>query len=89
MLSVWGTLIVVMAGLYIYRASLTRDEEDQIFLDESFDHERVAQAAIVERVAKLEPVLRATQWLVAVVTAVVLVYYVHDVMVHVNLVLHG
>jgi hypothetical protein len=73
MWSVWAAFVAVMAALYIYRSSLTRDEEDQIFLDDSFDHEKTAQAAIVARVTKIEPLVRAAQWLVVAMTAVVLI----------------
>jgi hypothetical protein len=83
---VWSLLVVVMAALYIYRSSLTRDEEDQIFLDDSFDHERLAQAAIVARVTRVEPAIRVSQWLVIAMTAFVLVYYVRDILVHLNII---
>ncbi|MFZ0337794.1 MAG: hypothetical protein WAL45_07165, partial [Terracidiphilus sp.] len=73
------------AGLYLYRSSLTKDEEDQIFLDDSFDHERNAQAAIVAKVNKLEPVLKLAYWLVAAMTVVVIVYYVRDILVHLDI----
>jgi hypothetical protein len=86
MWSVWSTLVVVMAGLHIYRSSLTRDEEDQIFLDDSFEHERSAQAVIVARVSKVEPVLRVAQWLVVGMTVIVLAYYVRDILVHLNII---
>jgi len=86
MWTVWCTLVVVMAGLHIYRSSLTRDEEDQIFLDECFDHEKNAQAAIVAKVSKVEPVLHLAQWLVIAMTAVVLIYYVRDILVHLNVI---
>lgn len=83
---VWSLLVVIMAGLYIYRSSLTRDEEDQIFLDDAFEHEKLAQAAIVARVTKVEPAIRVSQWLVIAMTAFVLVYYVRDVLVHLNII---
>jgi hypothetical protein len=82
---VWSLLVLVMAGLYLYRSSLTKDEEDQIFLDDSFDHERNAQAAIVAKVNKVEPVLKLAYWLVAAMTVVVIVYYVRDILVHLNI----
>lgn len=82
---VWSLLVLVMAGLYLYRSSLTKDEEDQIFLDDSFDHERNAQAAIVAKVNKLEPVLKLAYWLVAAMTVVVIVYYVRDILVHLDI----
>jgi hypothetical protein len=84
MWTVWAAFVVIAAGLYIYRTSLTRDEADQIFLDESFAHEQAAQTTIVARVGKLQPLLTAAKWLVAVMTAVVVIYYVRDILVHLN-----
>ena len=86
MWSVWATFALFMAGLYIYRSSLTRDEEDQIFLDDSFDHEKAHQAVIVARVARVEPLVRVARWLVVAMTAVVVVYYVRDIMVQLNVI---
>ena len=86
MWTVWCALVAVMAALYIYRSSLTRDEEDQIFLDDSFEHEKTAQAAIVARVGKVDPLLRVSEWMVAGMTVVVLAYYVRDILVHLNLI---
>jgi hypothetical protein len=86
MWTVWCALVAVMAALYLYRTSLTRDEEDQIFLDDSFDHEKTAQAAIVAKVSKVEPVLRVAQWMVAGMTVIVLAYYVRDILVHLNVI---
>jgi hypothetical protein len=76
---VWGALVVITAGLYIYRSSLTKDEEDQIFLDESFQHEQVAQAAIVAKVNKVQPILRISLWLVALASLWVIGYYALDI----------
>jgi hypothetical protein len=75
---IWGVLVVFTAALYIYRSSLTKDEEDQIFLDDSFSQERNAQAAIVAKVNKIQPVLRIALWLVAIATLFVIGYYVLD-----------
>jgi hypothetical protein len=86
MWTVWSAFVAIMAALYIYRTSLTRDEEDQIFLDDSFDHEKLAQAAIVARVNKVEPVIRVSQGLVLAMTVVVLAYYVRDILAHLNII---
>jgi hypothetical protein len=76
MWSVWGVLVLVLAGLYIYRTSLTRDEDDQLYLDEAFDHEKDAQAAIVAKVNKIEPAVKISTWLVAASTVFVIGYYI-------------
>ena len=70
-----------MAALHIYRASLTRDEEDQIFLDDSFEHEKTTQAAIAAKVNKVEPILSVFKWLVGVATLLVLAYYFREIAV--------
>jgi hypothetical protein len=83
--SVWIAVALFMTVLYIYRFTLTRDEEDQIFLDESFDHEKAHQAAITARVAKVEPVVRVARWLVVAMTVVVIAYYVRDILVQLRI----
>jgi hypothetical protein len=82
--SVWAAFVVFAAILYIYRSGLTRDEEDQIFLDESFDHEKAEQAVITARVNRIEPLMRVSRWLVAAMSLVVVLYYVRDIMVQLN-----
>jgi len=83
--TVWAAFVVFTAALYIYRSSLTRDEEDQIFLDDSFQHERTAQAVIVSKVAKVEPLVRVGRWLVIGMSAVVVAYYVWDILAQLHL----
>ena len=59
MWSVWGVLVADSRRRSTFIArGLTNDEEDQIFLDDSFSHEQAAQAAIVAKVNKLQPLLR-------------------------------
>jgi len=86
MWTVWAGFVIFTAAVYIYRSSLTRDEEDQIFLDDSFDHEKAAQAMIVSKIAKVEPLARVGVWLVVAMSAVVLVYYARDIMVQLHLI---
>lgn len=86
MWSIWCAVAVVAAALWIYRSTLTKDEEDQIFLDDCFEHERSAQAAIVAQVSKIEPLLRVAEWCVAGMTVVVVGYYVRDILIHLNVI---
>jgi Tfp pilus assembly protein PilN len=78
-LSVWGLCLLFVAVMYLYRSRLTRDEEDQIFLDDSFSHERTAQAVIAAKVQKIEPLVRTSVWVAGVATALVAVYYAWDI----------
>jgi type VI protein secretion system component VasF len=79
--SVWALCVLFVAVMYLYRSRLTRDEDDQIFLDDSFSHERTAQAAIAEKVHKIEPVIRASMWLAGAATVMVVAYYIWDIFV--------
>ena len=82
MWSIWGVFVVLAAALYVYRSSLTKDEDDQIYLDEAFQHEKAAQEAIVAKVNKVEPLIRVTVWLIAISTVFVIGYYILDIVNH-------
>ncbi len=77
--AVWSALVLFTAALFIYRSTLTKDEEDQIFLDDSFDQMKSAQAAIIAKVNKVQPLLRAALWLVGAATLSVVAYYIVDI----------
>jgi hypothetical protein len=79
MWAVWAALVIVVAALYLYRSNLEKDEEDQIFLDDAFNHVKSAQTAIIAKVNKVQPILRASMILVGVATVFVVGYYVMDV----------
>jgi hypothetical protein len=79
MWTVWGVLAAIAAALYLYRSSLTRDEDDQIYLDDAFEHEKAAQEAIVAKVNKIEPLVKTALWLIAAATVFVIAYYVIDI----------
>jgi hypothetical protein len=86
MWSLWGAVVVLMLSLHIYRGSLEKNEDDQIFLDDSFDHEKAAQMAIVAKVHKIEPALRVAKWLALAMTLVVIVYYIRDILLQLNII---
>ena len=77
--SVFGVCILFTIFMHLYRSRLTRDEEDQIFLDDSFSHERTAQMVIAEKVHKIEPLVRASLWLAVAASVFVAAYYIWDI----------
>ena len=79
MWSVWGFTILVMAILFLYRSRLGKDEEDQIFLADSFSNERTAQQAIIAKVEKVQPIIRVSEIVAAVATLFVIGYYILDI----------
>lgn len=83
---VWGVLFTIMAALFLYRSRLTKNEADQLFLDESFDHERNEQAAIIAKANKVEPYLKVSEWVVLAMSVVVVLYYVRDILIHLEVI---
>ena len=83
---IWSAFVLFAAALYIYRSSLTKNEEDQIFLDDSFSHEQAEQAAIASKVARVEPMVRIARWLVVGMTVIVIAYYVRDILLQLHLI---
>ena len=79
MWSIWGLLVLFLAAVNLYASRLARDEEDQIFLGEGFTEERSAQAAIAEKVNKVEPAKKLALWMVGAMTIFVIGYYIFDV----------
>ena len=79
MWSVWGALVLILAALYLYRSRLTRDEEDQLFLDDSSTSQKIAQTAILDKVHKMQPVVRVSMGLAGAATLFVVGYYILDV----------
>jgi hypothetical protein len=86
MWSIWGAFVALMLSLHVYRGALEKNEDDQIFLDDSFDHERAAQMAIVAKVQKVEPALRIAKWLALAMTLVVIAYYIRDILLQLNVI---
>jgi hypothetical protein len=79
---VWGGLVAITLALHIYRGSLQRDEDDQIFLDDSFEQEKAAQEVIVAKVNKVESPLLIMKWVVLVATVVAVGFSVWDMYSH-------
>ena len=55
LLIVWGVLTVVLIILLIYRSTLTMQEDDQLFLDESASAMAKDQMELMAKVNKITP----------------------------------
>lgn len=80
MWAVWGVSFVFMAGISIITARMGRNQEDQLFLADSSNHAKSEQSEIALRLGKIKPVRRAALGIAAVMTVVVVGYYLIDVM---------
>lgn len=78
MWALWAALVLLFLALKIYVARLSRDEDDQIVLDESFEHVREEQAVIVARINRVQPLVRVVLVLLAAMTFFVAAYYIRD-----------
>jgi hypothetical protein len=56
----WGVVTTVLVILLIYRGTLTMHEDDQLFLDEAESQMQQEQAALISKIDKLQPYVRAT-----------------------------
>ena len=75
----WGALVLIMLALKMYNDRLSRDEDDQLVLADSFEHVKNEQAAILARVNKLAPIRKGVLVLVGAMTLFVIGYYALDV----------
>jgi Tfp pilus assembly protein PilN len=58
LLIVWGVVTAVFVVLLIYRSTLSMQEDDQLFLDESESHMQKEQAVVLRRLEQLQWPLR-------------------------------
>jgi Tfp pilus assembly protein PilN len=73
----WGVLTAILIILLIYRSTLTMQEDDQLFLDESASAMAEEQRELMAKVNKINPlvkVLGATSGLVFLVIAGLFIY---------------
>jgi hypothetical protein len=80
----WGGLVLLMLVLKIYIGRLSRDENDQLVLDDAFNNLKTEQAANIARISKVQPIGTATIWLAGAATLFVIGYYILDVIKQFN-----
>jgi len=77
---VWCSLVVLLLIVKLYTSRLSRDEDDQLVLHESFDHVRAEQAEIVAKLNKVQPVQTGVLVALGLATLFVAGYYVLDIL---------
>jgi uncharacterized membrane protein SpoIIM required for sporulation len=58
----WGVLTAVLVILLIYRSTLTMQEDDQLFLDESASAMAQEQMELMAKVNKINPLVKGLGW---------------------------
>jgi uncharacterized membrane protein SpoIIM required for sporulation len=77
LLMAWGVLTAFLIILLIYRSTLTMQEDDQLFLDESESHMAQEQMELMAKVNKINPIVKvlgATSGLMFLVIAGLFIY---------------
>jgi len=77
MLTLWGVLTGVLVILLIYRSTLTMQEDDQLFLDDTKSALEEEQRELIAKVNKLTPfvkILGAASGLMFLVIAGMFIY---------------
>ena len=75
---IWAVFTATLLVLLLYRGTLTRYEEDQIFLDDSSNMQQQEQSAIVRKVQRMQPALRIAIGATCVMSVAILGIYIWD-----------
>jgi hypothetical protein len=58
LLIAWGVVTAVLLILLFYRSTLTRQEDDQLFIDESSSSKATEQMQLIAKVNKINPLVK-------------------------------
>jgi hypothetical protein len=75
---IWAVLTGLFLTLLAYNGTITRYEENQLFLDDINANEKQAQNSILNKINRIVPYIRATGALAAVMTVVIVAIYTLD-----------
>lgn len=75
---VWAGFTAILLGLLLYRGTLTRYEEDQLFLGDSSDMQHKENDALLRKVARIQPVVKIFTGVTCLLTATILGVYIWD-----------
>jgi hypothetical protein len=72
----WAGLTTILLALLVYRGTLTRYEEDCLFLDDSANQQKQEQEQILSRLKKMQPALKVMTVGTCATSAAILGLYV-------------
>jgi hypothetical protein len=74
----WAVVTTTLLALLVYRSNLTRYEEDQLFLDDSSEHQHREQESILKKINRIQPAVRLFTVTTCVMTVAIVGLYVYD-----------
>jgi hypothetical protein len=75
---VWAVFAAILLMLLLYRGTITRYEDDQLFLDDHSERQHQENDAIIRKLNKLQPVVRALTGVTTILTATIIGLYAWD-----------
>jgi hypothetical protein len=75
---VWAVFAAILLMLLLYRGTLSRYEDDQLFLDDISDRQHKEHDAIIRKLNQLQPFLRALTGVTTILTATIVGLYAWD-----------
>jgi hypothetical protein len=75
---VWAVFAVCLLSLLLYRGTITRYEDDQLFLDDTSERQHQENDAIIRKLNKIQPFLRVCTGVTSVLTAAIIGLYAWD-----------
>jgi hypothetical protein len=75
---VWAVFAAILLMLLLYRGTITRYEDDQLFLDDISDRQHKENDAIIRKLNKIQPFLRVFTGVTSILTATIIGLYAWD-----------
>jgi hypothetical protein len=75
---VWAVFAAILLSLLLYRGTITRYEDDQLFLDDISDRQQKENDAIIAKLAKIQPFLKVFTGVTSILTAAIIGLYAWD-----------
>ncbi|HWB32686.1 MAG TPA: hypothetical protein VG714_05905 [Acidobacteriaceae bacterium] len=75
---VWAVFTGVFLALLAYNGTITRYEENQLFLEDINANEKAMQTSILQKVARMRPYIRASAALSGLLTIAIVGIYTWD-----------
>jgi hypothetical protein len=78
MWTIWGVFLLLFIAAKLYSSRLSRNEDDQLILQDSSGILKAEQAAILGKINKFRPIQVAASWALGAGSLLVVAYYIHD-----------
>ncbi len=75
---VWAAFAAVLLTLLLYRGTITRYEDDQLFLDDISERQHKENDAIIRKLNQIQPFLKVFTGVTSVLTATLIGLYAWD-----------